>query len=87
MLKGCGMFGQAMIEGLGIMLTRMTAPMPAPPMMEMAPQPGAPSGAKRFWACMRQLSMTQTARSGSGKVLLLTSARIVDLVSKHMQVP
>lgn len=36
---------QAMIEGLGILLTRMTAPPPAPPMMEMPPgampQPGA----------------------------------------------
>ncbi|KAK9916072.1 hypothetical protein WJX75_008241 [Coccomyxa subellipsoidea] len=38
----------AMIEGLGILLTRATAPPPAPPMMEMAPggaplpQPGAP---------------------------------------------
>jgi hypothetical protein len=35
---------QAMIEGLGILLTRMTAPPPAPPMMEMPPgampQPG-----------------------------------------------
>ena len=37
----------AMIEGLGILLTRMTAPPPAPPpMMEMAgvPGPGAPYG-------------------------------------------
>ena len=32
---------QAMIEGLGILLTRMTAPPPAPPpLMEPAPQPG-----------------------------------------------
>lgn len=31
----------AMIEGLGILLTRATAPPPAPPMMEMAPG-GAP---------------------------------------------
>ena len=30
-----------MIEGLGILLTRMTAPPPAPlPMLEPAPQPG-----------------------------------------------
>ncbi len=39
----------AMIEGLGILLTRATAPPPAPPMMDMAPsgaplpQPGVPS--------------------------------------------
>ncbi len=33
---------QAMIEGLGILLTRMTAPPPAPPpLMEPAPQQGA----------------------------------------------
>lgn len=31
----------AMIEGLGILLTRATAPPPAPPMMDMAPS-GAP---------------------------------------------
>lgn len=31
----------AMIEGLGILLTRATAPPPAPPMMDMAPM-GAP---------------------------------------------
>ena len=31
----------AMIEGLGILLTRATAPPPAPPMMDMAPG-GAP---------------------------------------------
>ena len=30
-----------MIEGLGILLTRATAPPPAPPMMDMAPT-GAP---------------------------------------------
>ncbi|KAK9823787.1 hypothetical protein WJX72_005500 [[Myrmecia] bisecta] len=36
----------AMIEGLGILLTKMTAPPPAPPMLDMPPQgmqtPGAP---------------------------------------------
>ena len=38
----------AMIEGLGILLTRATAPPPAPPLMDMAPggaplpQPGHP---------------------------------------------
>ena len=33
---------QAMIEGLGILLTKMTAPPPAPPMINMSPA-GAPS--------------------------------------------
>lgn len=53
----------AMIEGLGILLTRMTAPPPAPPpMMEMAgvPGPGAPrgrgKGLGRDWSlALRQL--------------------------------
>lgn len=34
---------QAMIEGLGILLTKMTAPPPAPPMINMSPA-GAPPG-------------------------------------------
>jgi len=34
----------AMIEGLGILLTRMTAPPPAPPMMEMAGAPAPGTG-------------------------------------------
>ena len=50
----------AMIEGLGILLTRATAPPPAPPLMEMAPggaplpQPGhPPSAAASAPACQR----------------------------------
>ena len=38
----------AMIEGLGILLTRATAPPPAPPMMDMAPM-GAPLPQAGAW--------------------------------------
>jgi len=37
----------AMIEGLGILLTRMTAPPPAPPMLDVPPVAPASAAASR----------------------------------------